>query len=71
MTDDEKNEITHRFPANEEGKGKALKLQIDDDPEKQEHNERMAELFKEVSDSGPESLQEFFIRLNEINKLKL
>lgn len=69
--DEEKNEQQHRFEPDKEGKGIVLKMQVDDDPEKQEHTERMTELFKEVSDSKPESIADFLIRLNEINKLKL
>jgi hypothetical protein len=61
-------EIKHQLPADQDGKGKELKLNID--PENPlEYNEHMAELFKEVGESNPKSIAEFLIRLNEINKL--
>lgn len=61
-------EIKHRFPVDGEDKGNEFKFQPDSD--NPEHSEHMAELFKEVSDSKPESIAEFLIRLNEINKIK-
>lgn len=61
------DEITHLFPANQEGKGVKLNIQID--PHNLDNSERMGELFKEVSNSHPESIADFLIRLNEINKL--
>ena len=66
MNEDEKNKVTHRFEPGSDGKGIALNLQIDS-----EHAEEMSELFKEVSDSKPKDLQEFFQRLAVIQDLKI
>lgn len=67
MENTNEDKITHLFPANQQGKGVKLNIQID--PNNLDYSERMGELFKEVSDSNPESIADFLIRLNEINKL--
>lgn len=61
-------EMKHKLPPSEEGKGKQLGYKFDPN---NPHEAHMAELFKEVGDSKPQTIQEFFMRLDAISKINV
>jgi hypothetical protein len=67
MQSNNENQVKHRFST---GGDKEIQLNMEMDPENPAYSKHMAELFKEVSNSKPETIADFLICLNDINNLK-